>query len=396
MPESGEPFADHGAWEFEPVSGRMRWSDALYEIHGVAPQEFTPTVESVRPLIHPEDRETYVEIVRDAIATKTPFACQHRIVRPGGEVRVAIIRGSFVEGHGVPGRLIGTTQDVTRNPAEDLRGQAQIFAEEMRSGQTANDSTEDELRDAIGDGELRVQYQPIVALGSGRTVGCEALVRWEHPMRGLVGPGDFVKVAEGSGLISKIGRFVLEQACRQAVEWRKDGREIFVSVNISSRELTRPDLVSDVARALDASGLPPPLLCLEVPEPTLLRDPGPIVESLRMLRSLGVCVAIDDFGAGASSFALLRILPIDQIKIDNLFIQGLGETSSDRAVVAAVVSLAKELGISVVAEGVETSRQRAELEELGAELAQGFLFSAARYASELDLQLAAESARNRV
>ena len=558
MRESSESSADHGAWEFEPASGRTRWSDALYEIHGVSRESFEPTIEAVRPLVHPDDRDIYAEIVRDAIETKTPFACQHRLVRPDGVVKTVIVRGSFVEGEGVPDRLIGTTQDVTsvaggaapdagmqrrdtlsglfnrprfleeltrevaagrrngvggsvlvlgldrfselnealgetagdrvlakaaevlrgrlrdtdtlariggdqfamvlpsctpdaaervgtqllealsagvteaadgrshrlkasigitaygageRRAADELlieaelamhrakaegRGQAQFFGEEMRAEQPVRGSTEDELRGAIGDGELRVQYQPIVSLADGRTVGCEALVRWAHPIRGLVGPGDFVSVAEDTGLISKIGRFVLEQACRQAAEWSGDDHEVFISVNISLRQLTRPSLLKDVAGALEASGLPPHLLCLEVPEMSLLRDPGPIVESLRRLQMLGVRIAVDDFGAGSSSFGLLAILPIDQIKIDQLFIQGLGETSSDRAVVAAVVSLAKELGVSVVAEGVETHRQRSELEELGAELAQGFLFSPARYASELDLGLVAESARDRV
>ena len=201
----------------------------------------------------------------------------------------------------------------------------------------------------------------------------------------MVGPGDFVSIAEETGLISKIGRIVLEQACRQAAQWKRDGRDLFVSVNISPRQLTRLDLVADISHALTTSGLPANLLCLEVTETALLRDPGPIVESLRRLKALGVRIAIDDFGAGASSFGLLRILPVDQIKIDHSFIQGLGDTTSDRAVVAAVVSLAKELGLVVIAEGVETQRQQAELRELGAELAQGFLYSPARNPEELQL-----------
>jgi len=246
-------------------------------------------------------------------------------------------------------------------------------------------STEDELRGAIGGKEIHVQFQPIVSLDSGGAIGCEALVRWEHPIRGTVGPSDFVSIAEETGLISKIGRIVLEQACRQAAQWRAEGRDLFVSVNISPRQLTRADLVDDVSRALTASRLPAHLLCLEVTETSLLRDPGPIVESLRRLKALGVRLAIDDFGAGASSFGLLRILPIDQIKIDHTFIQGLGDTTSDRAIVAAVVSLAKELGLSVIAEGVETQRQQLELRELGTELAQGFLYSPAKSPEELEL-----------
>ena len=540
--------ADHGAWEYEPATGRTRWSDGLFEIHGVTRAEFEPTAESIGPLIHPEDRETYTAIVHDAIATKTPFACQHRVVRPDGEVRILIVRGSFVEGADESeDRLIGTTQDVTdlngeegrlshlashdtvsglynrkrfmeelsreiasgrRNGMEgavlvlgldrfseintefghmagddllakvasvlrrrlrdtdtlariggdqfamilpgceadaaegvatqliealtagatiaagdierhaagsigvalfgpierragdeilleaelamyrakaDGRGHAQVFGEDMRTEQTVRGSTEDELRGAIGEQELRVQYQPIVSLRDGVTMGFEALLRWEHPIRGMVGPNDFVSVAEESGLISKIGRFVLERACRQAAEWRRTGRDIFVSVNVSPRQLTRADLAEDVSQALQNSGLPANLLCLEMTETSLLHDPGRIVESLRRLRAMGVRLAIDDFGAGASSFGVLRILPVDQIKIDHIFTQGLGDTTSDRAVVAAVVSLAKELGLSVVAEGVETARQQAELQELGADLAQGYLYAPARYPQELEL-----------
>jgi EAL domain-containing protein (putative c-di-GMP-specific phosphodiesterase class I) len=255
----------------------------------------------------------------------------------------------------------------------------------MRVEQAVMLSTEDELRGAIGGQELKVQFQPIVSLEEGATVGCEALVRWEHPIRGTVGPGDFVSIAEETGLISKIGRIVLEQAARQAAHWRRQGRDIFVSVNISPRQLTRPDLPEDVRSALTTSGLPPECLSLEVTETALLRDPGPIVESLRRLKALGVRLAIDDFGAGASSFGLLRILPIDQIKVDHTFIHGLGDQTSDRAVVAAVVSLAKELGLTVIAEGVETHRQQAELRDLGAELAQGYLYSPARNPEELQL-----------
>ena len=543
-----KPPADHAAWELEAETRRLRWSDALFRIHGLERESFEVTEESALALIHPDDRANYEEIVRDAIVSKMPFASQHRIIRPDGESRILIVRGAFVEGHGeAPDRLIGMTQDVTamreederlahfanhdslsglfnrrrfmeeltraiatarrngaggsllvlgldrfseinealghmagdallgkvadvlqgrlrdtdslariggdqfvvilpgcdaeaservaiqliealgagatikaggterrisgsigitafgpreRRTADDLlveaelamyrakgdgRGHAQRFSEEMRVEQTVRRSTKDELRGAVGSRELRVQYQPIVSLEGGTAMGCEALLRWEHPIRGMVAPGDFVSVAEETGLISKIGRFVLEQACQQAAEWRHAGNDLFVSVNISPRQLTRADLANDVSRALHASGLRPSALCLEVTETALLRDPGSIVESLRRLKALGIRLAIDDFGAGASSFGLLRILPIDQIKIDRLFIQGLGETASDRAVVAAVVSLAKELGLSVVAKGVETAEQQAELTDLGADLAQGFLYAPACYPEELKL-----------
>lgn len=245
--------------------------------------------------------------------------------------------------------------------------------------------TEGELREALGGKELRVQYQPVVSLADGAPVGCEALVRWKHPSRGLVGPNEFVSVAERTGLISRIGRFVLESACRQAADWRRSGQSVYVSVNVSPLQLAAADIVDDVVSALEACDLPAQHLCLEITETSLLRDTSPIHSTLGRLKALGVRIALDDFGSGSSSLELLRLLPIDLIKIDRIFINGIGEDSNDRAIVAAVISLAGALGLSVIAEGVETERQRDELRELGAGFAQGFLYSPARYAEDLDL-----------
>ncbi len=382
MQESAGPQPDHGAWEYEPGSRKVRWSEGLYGSMASRATASSRPSRTCAQLVHPDDRDTYTAIVRDAIETKTPFACQHRIVRPDGEERTLIVRGSFVEGRDEEtDRLIGTTQDVTARgePEIDLTTVAEPDSEAEQG------SISEELAEAIGGHELRVVYQPIVSLSDGATAGCEALLRWEHPIKGIVGPRDFVTVAEETGLISKIGRFVLEQACGQAAEWRGQGRAIFVSVNVSGRQLSNPDLVGDVKRALEASGLPPELLCLEVSETSLLRGAVPVVESMRSLKALGVRLAVDDFGAGASSFGLLRILPIDQIKIDHSFIHGLGDTTSDRAVVTAILSLASELGLTVIAVGVEESRQQAELLTLGAELAQGYLYAAPAAAADLEL-----------
>jgi EAL domain-containing protein (putative c-di-GMP-specific phosphodiesterase class I) len=246
-------------------------------------------------------------------------------------------------------------------------------------------SMEGELRAALSGRELRVQYQPIVSLADGATVGCEALVRWEHPLRGLVPPLEFIAIAEECGLIGEIGQFVLDRACRQAADWRATGHNLFISVNVSPRQLVTGDIVRDVAQSLHQSGLPAPLLCLEVTETSLLTDSSALRSPLRELKRLGVRLAIDDFGGGASSLSLLRVLPLDQIKIDRMFIEGIASQPDDRAIVAAVLSMAEELGMTVVAEGIETEQQQGQLRELGCQYGQGFLYARADYAEGLDL-----------
>ena len=265
------------------------------------------------------------------------------------------------------------------------RNQVEVFDEEMRAELAARVSMEGELREALRGQELRVHYQPIVSLGDGATVGCEALVRWEHPLRGMVGPTEFIAIAEECGLISEIGEFVLDRACRQAADWRHMGRHLFVSVNVSPRQLVLGDMARDVAQALERSGLPAALLCLEVTETSLFGDSSPLVSGLRELKRLGVRLAMDDFGGGASSLALLRVLPLDQIKIDRMFIERIADRSDDRAIVAAVLSMAEELRMSVVAEGIETEHQQGQLRELGCQYGQGFLYARPDYPEALEL-----------
>jgi EAL domain-containing protein (putative c-di-GMP-specific phosphodiesterase class I) len=265
------------------------------------------------------------------------------------------------------------------------RAAIEVFDAEMSAELAARLSTEGELRNALRREELRVEYQPIVSLRDGKTIGCEALVRWDHPKRGRVGPDEFIGIAEETGLIDEIGAFVLNVACRQAAEWRRQGRHLYVSVNVSPRQLIAGDMVWEVARALEESGLPAPLLCLEVTENSLLADSSPLVGAMRQLKRLGVRMALDDFGGGASSLGLLRVLPLDQIKIDRMFVEGIADQPDDRAIVAAVLSMAAELGMRVVAEGIETEHQQGELRDLGCEYGQGFLYARPARAGDLDL-----------
>jgi EAL domain-containing protein (putative c-di-GMP-specific phosphodiesterase class I) len=217
-------------------------------------------------------------------------------------------------------------------------------------------------------------FQPLVALADGTPVGYEALLRWQHPQRGELAPGAFLRIAEEDGLIIPIGSWVLHQACRQVAAWRAEGRDLWVSVNVSARQLSDPGLVSVVEEALAATGVPPSSICLEVTETAILGRPDVAAQVLDALRALGVRVALDDFGLGYSSLTHLKALPVDVLKVDRSFITGLRDCPKDRAVVEAVLTLARRMGVTVIAEGVETADQDAVLRELGCPMVQGFLY----------------------
>ena len=221
-----------------------------------------------------------------------------------------------------------------------------------------------------------MHYQPIVDLATGRVVGFEALVRWQHPRRGQVPPLSFIPLAEETGLIHPLGRWVLETACRQAAAWRDahEGSNLVMSVNLSGRQFAQPDLVDEVAGILIESRLAPEALELEITKSVVMDESEVGVRTLRRLRDLGVRLVLDDFGTGYSSLSYLKHLPLDTIKIDRSFVAGLSE-DADRSIVEAVVPLAHGLRIGVVAEGIETEAQRRRLIELGCGLGQGYLFS---------------------
>jgi len=254
----------------------------------------------------------------------------------------------------------------------------EIYDERMRATLVERLDIEMALRRALARRELRVVYQPTVELASGKMVGVEALLRWEHPERGLLVPGEFIDVAEETGLIVPIGKWVIEQACRQAQRWQENRPRDdfpFVSVNLSSRQLDSPPLIGDIAGIIDQTGIDPTVLGLEITESVVMRDPEASTIALQALKGLGVRLAVDDFGTGYSSLAYLRRFPVDLLKVDRTFVSGLDDPDQDgdRAIVAAVVSLAHSLGLRAIAEGVETAEQLAELRSLGCDMAQGFL-----------------------
>ncbi|HYO41002.1 MAG TPA: EAL domain-containing protein [Nocardioidaceae bacterium] len=244
----------------------------------------------------------------------------------------------------------------------------------------------DDLRTALRDGQLEVHYQPVLDIATGRPVGVEALTRWRHPERGWVPPATFVPLAEDTGIVGELDRWVLRQACRDAVVLNVLGlldADARMSVNLSPRTLGEPDLVEYIRRTTAAEQLPVETLVLEVTETAVMNDVLTARRSLEALRELGVGVALDDFGTGYSSLSLLRQLPVSRLKIDRSFVRNLGERSDDLAIAASIINLARALGMETGAEGIEFLEQRRLLDQLGCPLGQGFLWSKALPLGEL-------------
>jgi EAL domain-containing protein (putative c-di-GMP-specific phosphodiesterase class I) len=241
------------------------------------------------------------------------------------------------------------------------------------------------LRHALERGELRLLYQPQVDLRSGAIVGAEALLRWEHPTRGTIVPPAFIPVAEQSGLIVPIGAWVVGEACRQAASWaRETGRPLHVSVNVSPRQLSTGDVPATVEAALRDADLDPSLLTLEITESAVLADPEAATEALVRLKALGVGLAIDDFGTGYSSLSQLKLmLPVDTIKVDKSFVDGVIESQDDHAIIDAVLRLAARLGLTAVAEGVETAEQAEALLALDCGYGQDYHFARPQPAADV-------------
>lgn len=254
-----------------------------------------------------------------------------------------------------------------------------VFDSDMDEKAAARLSLENELRRAAEMEEFQVYYQPMVSISTGEVVGFEALLRWEHPERGLLLPDSFISLAEETGLIVPIGRWVLREACRQAREWG-EARDPLVprpptlSVNLSGLQFHYPGLAREVSYVLDQSALEPDALMLEITESVAMEDAEPAMQSLAKLKSLGVKLAIDDFGTGYSSLSYLRNFPVDRLKIDRSFVEALGHSLGDNTIVAGMIGLAKGLGIEVVAEGLETEEQLRQLRRLGCDIVQGYKF----------------------
>ncbi|HEX5989588.1 MAG TPA: EAL domain-containing protein [Solirubrobacterales bacterium] len=277
---------------------------------------------------------------------------------------------------------------------EGGRARCVLFDAEMRAGAMRRLEVERELREALDRDELALYYQPVVNLRSGEITGLEALVRWRHPERGILDPADFVSIAEDSGLIEPIGRWVQERACRQALEWhqlRPDSRPFDVSVNLSARQVAHRDLPGAVEEIIARTGLDPVHLRLEITESVLVEESAAAISTLHALNELGVRLVLDDFGTGYSSLAYLNRFPFHALKIDRSFVEALGIEQEPTAIVEAIIGMARALSLEVIAEGVESEVQLAELRRLGCDYAQGHLFHAAMPEREVS-RLIAEGA----
>jgi diguanylate cyclase (GGDEF)-like protein/PAS domain S-box-containing protein len=294
----------------------------------------------------------------------------------GRRIVVTAGAGVALSQPGSDGTTLVRDADSAMYAAKQLgRGRLTLFSPLLRANAEEQLALEQSLRRATVMDQLRVHFQPIMELAEGRVRGVEALVRWEHPERGLVPPLDFIPLAEETGHIVEIGAWVLRESCRTLVDWADGGAPLHLSVNLSPRQLLEPDLADVVAGVLVETGYPVESLTMEVTESVLV-DEGPFATAtLQRLRELGVRLSIDDFGTGYSSLLYLRRLQAAALKVDRSFVDGIGRDSEAEAIVHAVISLAQSLGLDVVAEGVETDQQRQRLLELGCQFAQGYFFA---------------------
>jgi diguanylate cyclase (GGDEF)-like protein len=254
-------------------------------------------------------------------------------------------------------------------------GRVARYRSELHTAVVRRTALEVELRAALERDELVLHYQPLVDLGTQNLLGAEALIRWQHPVRGLLAPAEFIPLAEHSSVIISLGAWVIRTACRQTAAWQRanpDRAPIGVSVNIAPQQLLDRTLVATVASALDESGLEPQWLCLEITEGSIIKDIDVVMPTLTALHDLGVSLALDDFGTGYSSLSYLRQLPVDTVKIDRSFVSALDEAGPNAQIVLAIIDLAHALGLNVTAEGIETGAQLSMLRDLGSDRAQGY------------------------
>jgi diguanylate cyclase (GGDEF)-like protein/excisionase family DNA binding protein len=343
----------------------MRAIDTVARLGG---DEFAILIEDID-----QDEEAVAAAERVIEALSRPLAL------PGREVTVRASIGGAVD----RGQAGVNAADLLRNADTAMyqakatsRGRLALFEPAMHARQLARLELEGDLRLALAAGQLRLVYQPIITLATGQVTGAEALLRWDRP-GAPIGPDQFIPLAEESGDIVPIGRWVLAQACQQARRWQRETglTDFAISVNTSVYELAEPHFVAGVVRTLAESGLAPEHLTLEVTESVLLADETAAVGSLRGLRAAGVHIAVDDFGTGYSSLSYLDRLPVDGLKIDRSFVQGLAPGRGKSALVSATLGFARALGLTVTAEGVETEEQYQKLQELRCRLAQGFYLS---------------------
>jgi diguanylate cyclase (GGDEF)-like protein/PAS domain S-box-containing protein len=303
-----------------------------------------------------------------------PFILDGKEVFTSASIGIALSNSSYED----PDDMLRDA-DTAMYRAKSLgKGRCEVFDADMRASVVARLQVETDLRHVLERGEFRNYYQPIVALESGRIVGFEALLRWQHPTRGLIGPDQFIIVAEETGLIRELGWWNLREACRQLSEWKKHSDNYLnftMNVNLSAKQFLQPNLVEEIRRLINDLEFAPETLKLEITESTVMIDPASTPKMLQEIKSLGILLAIDDFGTGYSSLSYLHRFPLDTLKIDRSFISGAGQVGEGMEIARTIMPMAKNLRLDVIAEGVETLEQVALLKKLQCKYAQGYYFS---------------------
>jgi diguanylate cyclase (GGDEF)-like protein/PAS domain S-box-containing protein len=358
----------------ERLRGCLRASDTAARLGG---DEFAVLLEDL------DDTTTATDLAERVLATlREPVTLQGRQVIPVASIGIALVDpGSLQDAE----ELLRNADVAMYTAKRQGKGRAEFFMPGMYAGLVQRLELTADLRRAVEHDEFTVQYQPIVELDGAKVVGVEALARWRHPLRGMVSPAEFIPLAEETGLILAIGRLVLQQACAQTVRWRRHPLDLplTVNVNLSVRQLQDPGIVDQIAHVLDATGLPPSALTMEITESALAENQEAAAERLWALKRLGVHLAVDDFGTGYSSLSRLRRFPIDSLKIPKPFVDGVLRGPADSALARAIIDLSSTLQLPVVAEGIEQRDQWTELRRLGCQLGQGFYFAVPLDADEV-------------
>jgi len=331
--------------------------------------EFTVLLDDIKD---PSDAKRAADRMMKALAS--PFILGGKEVFTSVSIGIALSNSAYEQ----PEDMLRDADTAMYRAKSQGKARYEVFDADMRASVLARLQLETDLRHALERGEFRNFYQPIVALVSGEIAGFEALLRWQHPTRGLLGPIEFIPVAEETGLIRELGWWNLREACRQISEWRAGiiaHARLTMSVNLSAKQFLQPNLVEDIRKLLGELALPPEALKLEITESTVMADPSAAVEMLHQIKSLGIHLAIDDFGTGYSSLSYLHRFPLDTLKIDRSFISGMGDDGEGMEIARTILPMANNLRLDVVAEGVETIQQVALLKKLHCKYGQGYYFS---------------------
>jgi len=325
------------------------------------------------------------------IAARIVEALQESLELPGTDMRVAASVGvAFATADDGVEELMRNADIAMYSSKAQGKGRYTVYEPAMQRLASRRQEMEAEIAEALVQGQFLLHYQPIIELHSGYLLGVEALVRWRHPKRGLLGPGEFIEVAEDSGQIVTLGRWVLAQAAREVRVWQArlpEGRQVRVGVNVSAVQLAQSDLSADVAKALELSEIDPGCLVIELTEGVLMQNTDEVLSKLTQLKKLGVRIAIDDFGTGYSSLSYLHRFPIDILKIDRSFVEQLGKVEAGAGLARSIITLGGTLGLEVVAEGIEQEDQQRELIELGCVAGQGYYYSKPALLHELEYSI---------